>query len=386
VVLSGGGAYAAYSVGVLKALCAGLSPATGRQKLRAGIFVGTSMGAVNAAVMASQPEKDPEQTASHLQCLWLEEIAEDHRRGRDGAFRLRGDPGAYGGASGFLQQPLGTLLRLTDDSAFFSRKFLSQAIAFALSREPPGRRVVELLNASGMVVTDNFRKIVAQSIDFSGIRRSDNVLRLATTNWRTGELTLFGNAAMTNEAGPLIVDASAAVPGLPPVVVNGEPHVDGGYIMTRPLQPAWEAGATTMHVVYHRREFSDVSTRRFDNLLDVLDELFHTLRATIFDHDLQLVRDINKGLAVLEGRGLADRPATHELRGLLRLAGRLVQASARAAPFRKLTVHRYHPHQDVSGAFGVANFRRENLEFLIERGFVDAGNHDCAASGCILPE
>jgi hypothetical protein len=106
----------------------------------------------------------------------------------------------------------------------------------------------------------------------------------------------------------------------------------------------------------------------------------------MFDQDLQLARDINKGLAALAGRGLEGRPATDELRGVLRLAGELVQAPAGAAPFRDLTIHRYHPHVDLSGAFGQSNFRRENLTGLIERGCLDAANHDCAASGCVFPD
>jgi NTE family protein len=45
LVLSGGGAYGAFSVGVIKALFAGRSPSTGYQPLQPGIFTGTSVGA-----------------------------------------------------------------------------------------------------------------------------------------------------------------------------------------------------------------------------------------------------------------------------------------------------------------------------------------------------
>jgi predicted acylesterase/phospholipase RssA len=385
VVLSGGAAYAAYSVGVLEALCAGLSPATGQRKLCADLFVGTSMGAVNAAFMTSQPGRDPEQTAAELRRLWLDELTDDPRRGREGAFRFRGDPGAFTSPSSVLQQPLAALRRLADDSAYFAGSFLSRAIAFALSGEPRRRRVVELLSVSGLIVTDTFRQIVNRAIDYPGIRRSDTMLRLAATNWKNGELRLFGNEDMTDETGPRIVAASAAFAGLPPVVVNGELLMDGGYILSRPLLPAWEAGATTIHVIYHRRDWPDVPTRRFDNVIDVLDEFDHTIRSAMFNQDLQLVRDINSGLAALAGRGLDGRGTTDELRGVLRLAGRLAGASARAAPYREVTVHRYHPHVDLSGAFGGSNFRRENLKGLIDRGRLDAVNHDCAASGCVFP-
>src|SRR5437868_8326353 len=58
VVLSGGGANAAYGVGVLKALLRGESPATDFQPLEPQIYVGTSGGGINAAIMVSQPGAD----------------------------------------------------------------------------------------------------------------------------------------------------------------------------------------------------------------------------------------------------------------------------------------------------------------------------------------
>lgn len=386
LVLSSGVAYAAYTVGALKALCGGHSPATGYRELRPGIVVGTSAGALNAAFLASRPVQAVRQAVEDLERLWLEELAEDPARGRDGAIRLRGDLGSYGTVNGFLQNPVAALERLAGDSAYFTRSFFDRAIAYASSSEPAGRRVVELLSLSGLVLTANFRQIVERTIEFAGIRRSDLVLRVAATKWRTGELRLFRNEEMSDELGPSIVAASAAFPGLPPVLIDGEPFVDGGYVESRPLRPAWDAGASVMHVIYHRRDFSDISLRRSDNLVDVLDELFHVLRTTQFELDLQLVRDINRGLAFLDNPNLWSKPTTEEARGVLRMAGRLTQVPGSTAPYRKLTVHRHHPVLDLSGAFGATNFTRENIEGLISRGFDDVVKHDCAANGCIFPD
>src|SRR5438067_2272416 len=58
IVLSGGGAYGAYEIGVMKALFQGHCPATGHLCLDPQIFTGTSVGAVNATFMISQPETD----------------------------------------------------------------------------------------------------------------------------------------------------------------------------------------------------------------------------------------------------------------------------------------------------------------------------------------
>jgi len=58
LVLSGGGAYGAFAVGIMKVLFAGRSPATEYQPLDANIFAGTSVGAFNAAVMVGDTAHD----------------------------------------------------------------------------------------------------------------------------------------------------------------------------------------------------------------------------------------------------------------------------------------------------------------------------------------
>jgi len=52
-VLSGGGAYAAYEVGVMKALSRGESPVTAHVPVDPAVLTGTSAGAFNAALLAS---------------------------------------------------------------------------------------------------------------------------------------------------------------------------------------------------------------------------------------------------------------------------------------------------------------------------------------------
>ena len=51
ITLSGGGAYGAYEVGVLKALMGGHASVTGGEPLDPRIFTGTSAGAYLAAVL-----------------------------------------------------------------------------------------------------------------------------------------------------------------------------------------------------------------------------------------------------------------------------------------------------------------------------------------------
>src|SRR4051812_32398512 len=92
MILSGGGAYGAFEVGVLKALCG--SDAT--KPLDPGIFTGTSVGSFNAAVMSMQPDAPASATVSLLERLWLERVADSPGDDRgNGVYRLRGNPGRY---------------------------------------------------------------------------------------------------------------------------------------------------------------------------------------------------------------------------------------------------------------------------------------------------
>ena len=75
VVFSGGGAFAAFEVGVLKALVNGKSPATRNIPVDPSIYTGTSAGAFNAAVLVSKPEGDSGARVAHLEKVWLERIA-----------------------------------------------------------------------------------------------------------------------------------------------------------------------------------------------------------------------------------------------------------------------------------------------------------------------
>jgi len=128
----------------------------------------------------------------------------------------------------------------------------------------------------------------------------------------------------------------------------------------------------------------DTPAERFDNTIDVLDKVFHFLTATIFARDVQLARDINRGLDVLERPDRAGSLSRWELQGLLRLAGRGAAAPVGSPLFRKLTMHLYHPTDDLGGAVGLVNFDRDHIEWLIDRGFQDTVEHDCAKNRCLL--
>jgi hypothetical protein len=155
--------------------------------------------------------------------------------------------------------------------------------------------------------------------------------------------------------------------------------------MNTPLRPAWDAGAEIMHVVYLDPDVKNIPLRELYNTFDVLDKLYHIMMASIFERDMQLYADINQGLEVLDRGADQATLAETQLRGILRLAGRIKATANYPAPFRKMTVHRYHPEDDLGGVLGLMNFDRAQVESLIQRGYEDAINHDCQKSLCVLP-
>jgi NTE family protein len=189
-VLGGGGLLGAHEVGMLRALAeAGITP---------DYIVGTSIGAVNGAFVAA----DPDGAADRLTELW-----------RGEALRHV-----------FSETVLGRAIRLIRSGTHF------HAI------EPLKRLLAETLPAAEFTDLKLPFHCVAASIED------------ATAHWFT--------------SGPLVpaVIASCAVPGLlPPVEIGGNHYFDGGLVDSIPVGRAVTLGATTVYVLHAGRIESPLS-------------------------------------------------------------------------------------------------------------------------------
>src|SRR5262245_6824633 len=92
VILSGGGANGAYEIGVLKALFAGKSEATQGEPLNPDIFVGTSVGAYNAAFLVSRWDIYGSAAIASLEQTWLDHVSSSRQKPNNGVFRVRNSP------------------------------------------------------------------------------------------------------------------------------------------------------------------------------------------------------------------------------------------------------------------------------------------------------
>jgi predicted acylesterase/phospholipase RssA len=383
IVLSGGGSYGAYEVGIVKALFTGASPATDFKPLDADMFVGTSAGAINAAVLVSHLSAGPSAAVQYLEHLWSNVIAEQLGGCGNGVYRVR-TPLEFLDPDCLIMNPLRSLLDIASDTNFFARDWFNRAIAFASSRESLGRRTLQLMDLSTLVSTDRLHKRLEEAVPLEGIRQSDKLLRVVTTNFTTGELQIFTNEDIVERVGYKAILASAAIPGFfPPVDINGQFYVDGGTLMNTPINTAI-AGASTLHVVYMDPDVQNIPVERLRDTIDALDRTIVVALAYAINQQIEVARDINRTLELLEQADDSSPISDAELRSFFHAVSRIKRRIQTSSPYKKLTIHRYHPREDLGGVLGLMNLAYDRIRGLIDRGFNDAAKHDCAVSGCVV--
>jgi predicted acylesterase/phospholipase RssA len=384
VILSGGGASGAYEVGVLKGLFAGDSPATTYTPLMPDIFTGTSIGAYNASLLVSEIANRGSRAIDYLEHIWLDVMPQDDGTGHSFVARYRGDPFEFLNPNFLLRHPLEDTRQLAGDFAFFARDFYRRGLVFLLSRDDIETRVLKLFDASTIISNAPERRLIERTVNFQNICRSDKVLKVATTNWSTGELRVFANEDLTDELGPRAILASTSIPGIfPQVEIQGEYYADGGAVMNTPMNLAIDAGADVLHVVYLDPEVKAIPLLPVRNTIDTFSRLFAIQFAATVNRDIEVARQINEGLEILVRAAAGGPVSGKDLRPFILAARSLSRVSA-YSKYRKVTIHRYQPRDTLKGVLGLLNFDRNKSCDLIERGFQDAIYHNCRANRCVL--
>src|SRR5258708_36248009 len=383
VILSGGGANGAYEVGVLKALFRGESASTNHRPLKPEIFAGTSIGAFNAALIVSLLVSEGSGAVDQLERIWIDVIPHDKETGQNHFFRYRADPLPFLDPEVMFKTPIRPYIQLAEDSGFFVRDFYRRGLNFFLS---PGRleqRALRLVNLSTIFSNEPGYRLIKEKINFENIRRTDTELKVAATNWRTGDLKVFANADLTDDIAPSAVLASTALPGIfPQVEVAGEYYADGGVVMNTPLKLGIDAGADVLHIVYLNPDVRAIPVLPVADTIDTLGRMFAIQFAATVDRDIQVAESINKGIEILEKAAGGDLSSA-DLGPRIMAASKLARLKG-ADEYRKTTIHRYQPVDVLGGVLGILNFDAAKIGDLIKQGFDDAVNHDCTASRCIL--
>lgn len=388
VILSGGGAYGAYEVGVMKALLGGEMKGAGYQPLDPQVFTGTSVGSFNASVMVSQPGVPAGQTVKLLERFWLNDIAESSATCGNGVFRFRGNPLSYLNPVCFAN-PLGPLEDSAGDAGFLARSLFARSLNSLMTPGGVINRALQFVDLSAFISVEPFREMLMKTIGIEAIRHSDKELRVVATNWETGEVKIFENHHIGDETfGRQVIMASAAIPGIfPPVKINDVTYVDGGVVMNTPLKCAIQAGATTLFVIYLDPDIENIPLQRLMNTLDTMDRVYTIMLATKINEDVDTAAWINEGLQALEQLSHPDASLSDaQARDFIRVAGRIRDHVRGKRLYRKLTIHRFHPHDDLGGPLGMLDFNLEAITGMIARGYEDAVYHDCYESHCIFPD
>jgi predicted acylesterase/phospholipase RssA len=393
LVLSGGGATGAYEVGVLKALFGGKAPITGGVPLAPEICAGTSIGSYSASLLVSQLDELGPMAAANLEAVWRERLGETGFLNRsNGAFRFRGDPLGFLDPSRYVPNPLRPFAEAFNDGAFLFWDGLQRTVNLATNRgETLEQRVVDLFNVASFVSAEPFAQTISDTVSFSQIRRARTLLRVPATNWATGRLTVFTNSQMSDRLGACAILASSAIPGLiPPVLIGAQPHVDGGVLLNTPLRLVTRH-AQVLHVVYLDPAVEKIPLGALQSTLDAIYRQQVIEWAKVVNDDISDAQAINGVLEVFgslkEGKAVPNVSPGSLTLGLTKLWAREHEIRTQAgSPYRLLTIHRYHPRDDITGGpMGMLNFDRGHIEDLIDRGFEDAIMHDCDESECILP-
>ncbi|MGH2978535.1 MAG: patatin-like phospholipase family protein [Solirubrobacterales bacterium] len=301
LVLSGGGARGAYEAGVM----AVLGPALAERGKRPSIYIGTSVGAVNAAYMA----------------------ASEH---------LPADEAGEGGLRRWREVSKSTIIRpiLLRQAPLTFLRYAGEILSL------PGMRLPSLLDPKP------FERNLDRWIDWDAVHRNvDNdvveIVATVATAARSGRTVVFveGHAERIKHKSHAIdyvttrlddqhVRASAAIPILFPSVRVEHPseargwYFDGGTRLNTPIKPALDLGAERLIVIATDSvaEPSKRPGRHDSEPPDFGDGALHVLQGMLVDpvvEDMRILGNINmffaeRGNGIQERRDRSGRRATDQ--------------------------------------------------------------------------
>ena len=204
LVLQGGGALGAYQVGVYEALHeAGIAPQW---------VIGTSIGAINAALIAGSK---PDERLGKLCEFWS---------------RVTNDMFVPGGLPAWLATATRNMLAITSGVPSF---FSPNPLAFASPHYNVGAE------SAGYYSVSPLRRTLEDLIDVDQLNSGDTRITVGASCVRTAEMRYFDSRDM-----PLSIDhimASGALPpGFPPVRIDGELYWDGGILSNTPVEVVFD--------------------------------------------------------------------------------------------------------------------------------------------------
>ena len=366
MVLSGGGAFAAFEVGVLKAMAFGAMPI---EIPAPDVIAGTSSGSLNAAIVLSQPNDDFCSGVQTLEDIWLNRIADKPGRSGNGVYRVRFDLRGILSPSGVLSfctsplQVLDCAQNLLEDTSVIFAGAMSRALSILAGPRSLLREITRQVDLSSLVSIQPYATLIRQILHPVVIQRSRRRLMIIVTDWESGRLRVFHNADMTESQAHLIIQASGAVPGLFPAVRIGDfTGVDGALVMNAPIQPVIEAGADVISLVELCPAVSNSASAKSRGTMDTIERMFAAASDHLITREIEMVGLVNRELDDQTGIGDGHRQKRR----------------------RKISIHRFRPSCALGTLTGRLNVTRDAIQKLIAAGFQSARDHNCQESKCVL--
>lgn len=209
LVFQGGGALGAYQAGVFEAF-----EASGRQP---DWVVGTSIGAINAALIAGNP---PKKRLERIKTFWDRMSRPENGLATGGAFP---EAGLMLGESG------GSLLRSLHTMAFglpgFFQPRFNAAFAFGLATDPAEASFYDIAP---------LRETLLELVDFEYLANSPVRLSVGAVEIESAQIHYFDSHHCRLSAEHILA-SGALPPAFPPVKIDGRLYWDGGIYSNTPL-------------------------------------------------------------------------------------------------------------------------------------------------------
>ena len=203
LVFQGGGALGAYQIGVYQALHeAGVEP---------DWVIGTSIGAINAALIAGNAPAD---RLDKLREFWSRV---EHGKMFDGPFAN-------------LFSPLRTMSAVMQGIPGF---FAPNPLAFMGQRMPLGPE------AAGYYSVQPLRNTLTDLVDFDLINSGPTRLTVGAANVRTSDMHYFDSRDMPIDIRHILA-SGALPPAFPAVRIDGELYWDGGIVSNTPVEVVFD--------------------------------------------------------------------------------------------------------------------------------------------------
>jgi NTE family protein len=205
LVLQGGGALGAFQAGVYHALSEG--------GLEPDWVIGTSIGAINGAIIAGNPA---EARRHQLQDFWSRV---GNGRLFDNAWTPAGISRAVAGAQTLAHGVPG---------------FFQPNPILALNL-----RMQVGIERAAFYSTDPLKATLSELVDFEYINRRNLRFTVGAVNARTGEMRYF-DCRDTRVGMEHVMASGALPPGFPAVRIEGEPYWDGGVYSNTPIEVVFD--------------------------------------------------------------------------------------------------------------------------------------------------